>query len=62
MIPGFLVKAVVEVPLGAHPYACYKYYDYDWERIEQYAQEAKDPAKFQKYLDRYVYNVEELHS
>jgi acyl CoA:acetate/3-ketoacid CoA transferase alpha subunit len=59
MIPGFLVKAIVEVPWGAHPYACYKYYDYDWEHIEQYAQEAKDAKKFEEYLDRYVYNVED---
>lgn len=59
MIPGFMVKAIVEVPFGAHPYACYRYYDYDWEHIEQYAEEAKDPKKFQEYLDRYVYNVED---
>ena len=59
MIPGFMVKAIVEVPFGAHPYACYRYYDYDWEHIEQYAEEAKDPKTFQEYLDRYVYNVED---
>lgn len=59
MIPGFLVKMVVEVPVGAHPYACYKYYDYDWEHIEQYAENAKDPVKFEEYLDRYIYDVED---
>jgi len=59
MIPGFLIKAVVEAPFGAHPYACYKYYDYDWEHIEHYAEEAKDPEKFNKYLDDYVYSVDD---
>jgi acyl CoA:acetate/3-ketoacid CoA transferase alpha subunit len=59
MIPGFLVKKVVEVPFGAHPYACYKYYDYDWEHIEEYAENAKDPLKFEEYLDRYIYHVED---
>jgi len=59
MIPGFLVKAVVEVPWGAHPYACYKYYDYDWEHIEQYAQDAKDEKKFDEYLNRYVHGVDD---
>ena len=59
MIPGFLVKAVVEVPFGAHPYACYKYYDYDWEHIEQYAENAKDPKRFEGYLDKYIHGVED---
>lgn len=59
MIPGFLVKAVVEVPFGAHPYACYKYYDYDWKHIESYAEEAKDLKKFQDYLEKYIFSVED---
>jgi len=59
MIPGFIVSAIVEVPFGAHPYACFKYYDYDWDHIEQYAEEAKDPVSLRQYLDRYVYNVED---
>ncbi|HUK27074.1 MAG TPA: CoA-transferase [Candidatus Acidoferrales bacterium] len=59
MIPGFLVTAIVEVPFGAHPYACYRYYDYDWEHIEQYAEQAKTPNGFQEYLDKYIYGVED---
>jgi acyl CoA:acetate/3-ketoacid CoA transferase alpha subunit len=59
MLPGFLIKAVVEAPFGAHPYACYKYYDYDWEHIEYYAQEARDPEKFNKYLDEYIFSVDD---
>jgi glutaconate CoA-transferase subunit A len=57
IIPSFLVNTIVEVPFGAHPYACYKYYDYDWEHIENYAEEAKTADGFQNYLERYVYNV-----
>jgi acyl CoA:acetate/3-ketoacid CoA transferase alpha subunit len=59
MIPGFLIKAIVEAPFGAHPYACYRYYDYDWEHIEYYAEEAKDPEKFDKYLEEYVFSVDD---
>lgn len=59
MIPGFMVHAIVEAPFGAHPYACYKYYDYDWEHIEYYAKEAQDPEKFQAYLDEYIYGTKD---
>jgi len=59
MIPGFLVTAIVEVPFGAHPYACYKYYDYDWEHIEQYVEQAKTPDGFHNYLDKYIYGVDD---
>jgi len=58
-IPSFLVTAIVEVPFGAHPYACYKYYDYDWEHIEHYAEQAKTPDGFQNYLDKYIYGVDD---
>lgn len=59
MLPKFVVDAVVEVPFGAHPYACYKYYDYDWEHIEYYAKEARDPERFEKYLDEYIFSVDD---
>ena len=54
ILPGFLVKAIVEAPFGAHPYACYKYYDYDWDHIEYYAKQAKEPSGFADYLENYV--------
>ncbi len=59
MIPRFLVDYVVEVPFGAHPYACYPYYDYDWEHIEAYAAQAKSPEGFEAYLEDFVYSVED---
>jgi acyl CoA:acetate/3-ketoacid CoA transferase alpha subunit len=57
ILPSFLVDYVVEVPFGAHPYACYKYYDYDWEHIEMYAKMAKSPEGFQEYVEKYIFSV-----
>lgn len=59
ILPGFLVDYVVEVPFGAHPYACYRYYDYDWEHIEEYAKEAGTPEGFAAYLERFIFSVED---
>jgi glutaconate CoA-transferase, subunit A len=57
ILPGFLVDYVVVVPFGAHPYACYGYYDYDWEHIEQYAQVARTKDGFQSYLEEYIHST-----
>jgi len=35
-IPGYLVQAVVEVPYGAHPCACYTRYSHDEEHLREY--------------------------
>ena len=51
------VSAVVHVPYGAYPTACYQYYDYDSLFINDYVKDAKDDGKFFKYLDKYVYGV-----
>ncbi|MCL4559457.1 MAG: hypothetical protein M1281_02435 [Chloroflexi bacterium] len=59
ILPGFLVDHVAVVPFGAHPYACYGYYDYDWEHIETYAQQAKTLEGFQSYLDEFIYSTED---
>ncbi|MEJ2660239.1 MAG: CoA-transferase, partial [Desulfobacteraceae bacterium] len=34
-IPFFCVDAIVHVPMGAYPTACYRYYDYDPFRLHQ---------------------------
>ena len=57
LIPFFRVNAIVKVPYGAHPYACYRYYDYDPEFLRMYHKEAKDDGGFQKFLDEYVLGV-----
>ncbi len=56
-IPFFRVNAIVKVPYGAHPYACYRYYDYDPEFLHMYHDKARDDASFKVLLDEYVYGV-----
>jgi glutaconate CoA-transferase, subunit A len=49
-IPFFCVNAVVHVPMGAYPTACYRHYDYDPVRLHHYRQAALDEARYQDYL------------
>lgn len=56
-IPFIHVDAVIHIPFGAYPTACYNYYDYDPVYLKKYASSAKDDIEFEKYLDKYVYNV-----
>jgi glutaconate CoA-transferase subunit A len=57
-IPFFRVNAIVKVPYGAHPYACYRYYDYDPEFLWMYHKKAKDDKTFEEFLDEYTYGTE----
>ena len=57
-IPFFAVDAVVHVPHGAHPCACYGYYDYDAQHLNLYRKMALDDEKFFAYLDEYVLAVD----
>ena len=54
-IPFLHVDAVVHVPHGAYPTACYHHYDYDPRYLKDYAVKAKDDAAFQTYLDEMVH-------
>jgi glutaconate CoA-transferase subunit A len=56
-IPFFAVDAVVHVPCGAHPTACYGFYDYDAQHLNNYRALASDDAQFKAYLDEYVRGV-----
>jgi len=56
-IPFFAVDAVVHVPHGAHPCACYGCYDYDAQHLNMYRTMALDDKKFAAYLDEYVLAV-----
>ena len=58
-IPFFRVNAIVKVPFGAHPYACFRYYDYDPEFLRMYHERAVDDGSFREFLDEYVYGVED---
>ncbi len=56
-IPFINVDAVVHVPHGAYPTACYKYYDYDPVYLNDYAEWAGDDNLYEKYVEKYIYNV-----
>jgi len=56
-LPFFIVDAVVHVPYGAHPTACYGFYDYDAQHLNAYRALAADDERFAAYLDEYVYGV-----
>jgi glutaconate CoA-transferase subunit A len=56
-LPFFVVDAVVQVPYGAHPTACYGFYDYDAQHLNTYRRLALDEGRFAAYLDEYVYGV-----
>jgi glutaconate CoA-transferase subunit A len=54
-IPFFCVDAVVHVPMGAYPTACYQHYDYDPTRLHQYRQAALEEAAYQQYLEEEIF-------
>ena len=54
-IPFIHVDAVVHVPHGAFPTACYHYYDYAPQYLKSYGQKAKDDAAYEGYLEEMVY-------
>lgn len=58
-IPFFAVKHVCHVPVGAHPYAVYNYYDYDPVQLREYHESARNDAAFETYLAKYVYGVKD---
>ena len=56
-IPPFCVDAVVCVPYGAYPTACFGHYDYDPVYLKEYAGYAENDASFQAYLDQFIYGT-----
>jgi glutaconate CoA-transferase subunit A len=54
-LPHFLVDAIVPVPYGAHPTACFGFYDYDPIHLNLYKELAADDDTFQQYLDKWVF-------
>ncbi len=57
-IPFFCVDAVVPVPFGAYPTACFRHYDYDPVYLNDYRQAAQDETRFQNYLKEFVLGVD----
>lgn len=58
LLPPFVVKHVCHVPWGAHPYAVYNCYDYDPRQLKEYHEMAEEDTTFAKYLEKYVYGVQ----
>jgi glutaconate CoA-transferase subunit A len=56
-LPSFFVDAIVKVPYGAHPTACYAFYDYDPKHLNFYKRAAGDDSLFEEYLREWVYGV-----
>lgn len=56
-IPGFCVDAVVEVPFGAYPTACYRYYDYDPVFLEWYRKTAAEAETFSDYVNGFIHGT-----
>jgi glutaconate CoA-transferase, subunit A len=54
VLPSFLVDAVVEAPLGAHPTSCYPHYAYDRAHLREWVGAARSDEGVAAYLDRYV--------
>ena len=60
VVPGFLVSAVVEAPLGAHPSPVQGYYKRDHAFFQQYHQETKTKADFEQWAQRWIYGVRDV--
>lgn len=54
VLPSFLVDAVVEAPLGAHPTSCYPHYAYDRAHLREWVGAARSDEGVRDYLGRYV--------
>lgn len=53
-LPGFCVDAVVHVPFGAYPTACFGQYDYDPQFLDWYAKIAADQTRFDTFIKDYI--------
>ncbi len=60
VIPGFLVSAVVESPMGAHPSPVQGYYARDDAFFEDYHKQTKTPAEFAAWADHWVHDVKDV--
>jgi glutaconate CoA-transferase subunit A len=57
-LPHFFVDAIVHVPYGAHPTACYQYYDYDPTHLNMFKKLSENDQSFRRYLDEWVFPFE----
>jgi glutaconate CoA-transferase subunit A len=57
LIPGIIVSAVVNEPFGCHPSYAQGYYDRDNDFYVAWQAISRDVARFQAYLDEWVYGI-----
>lgn len=57
IVPEFMVSAVVEAPMGAHPAYAQGYYDRDNAFYEEWDALAADPAKVEEYMNDWIINL-----
>jgi glutaconate CoA-transferase subunit A len=57
LIPGFIVKAVVPEPWGAHPSPVQGYYNRDHERYMTYHHESREREGYLRWLEKWVSGV-----
>ena len=53
------VDAVVHLPWGAYPTACWGHYDYDPDYLRMYAEHAADDGAFKAWLERFILGTED---
>ncbi len=58
-IPFFCVDAVVHLPMGAYPTACFRYYDYDPVYLNRYRKQASNDQDHRGYLERNVFGAKD---
>lgn len=59
-IPFYMVDAVVEVPYGSYPGNMPYLYFSDEEHLAQWMRVEKDPDEFRKFLEEYIYGVDDF--
>ncbi len=57
IIPGFLVKAVVHCPFGAHPSPVPGYYNRDHKAFIEYRNSTKSAKDYEKWKNKWIDNV-----
>ena len=57
IIPFYLVDAVAHVPYGSYPCNMAGKYYFDLEHLNEWMEAEKDPLKFERFLNKYIYDV-----
>jgi len=59
IIPFYLVDAVVHIPYGSYPGNMPGKYYLDVEHLNEWIEAEKDPVAFEKFLNKYIYDVQD---